>query len=127
MGRPRKEETPKKLTEQEFLLQNPNATPYNMVTAGVITAKRFEELSKAPEPVRQKIHEEEEGEEIQKIKPEIVKPTQVFIQPQLTSFTPTPNGTRVYLKDKKTAKTTLMSRGSAEREKKKYPNRYEII
>lgn len=123
-GRPKKEE--KKLTEQEYLSQNPNATAYEMVKAGVINQSRFDELSKAPEPVKMadKMQVQEEIP-MQKVKPTIVITNPII--PQLSSLAIPENKGRAYLKDKITGKSTLMSRGSAEREKKKYPNRYEII
>lgn len=116
MGRPPKSvQTPqdKKQTEQEYLAEHPNATPYELLTAEIITQARFAELDKMPDPVQQKV------------KPTIV--IQKPIEPQLTSFTVAENRARVYLKDKTNGKSTLMSRGSAEREVKKYPRRYEII
>lgn len=120
MGRPKKED---KLTEQEFLEQNPSATPYELLSEGIITQKRYEELVALPEPVKQEVKEIPPHKETERVKPTIV--THKII-PELTSFS-APKGTRVYLKDKVSGKSTLMSKGSAEREKRKYPNRYEII
>lgn len=126
MGRPPKE--PKKTNEQEYLAQHPNSSPYDLLMAGVINQSRFDELSKAPEPVNMadKLQvQEEKPLEQQKVKPTIVITNPII--PKLSDLAIPQNKGRAYLKDKTTGKSTLMSRGSAEREKKKYPNRYEIL
>ena len=110
--------------EEKYRSEHPNATPYEMLTEGVITQKRFDELNIMPEPQKPVMHEKEE-KEMAKVKPTIVITNPII--PELTSFVQPSYGGRVHLKDKTTGKATLMSRGSAEREVKKYPNRYEII
>jgi hypothetical protein len=41
------DETPKKQSEKEYLTEHKDATPYDMLMAGVITQDRFAELDKS--------------------------------------------------------------------------------
>ena len=136
--------------EQRYLKENPEATPYDLLMAGVITQERFNELSEVADKGVQTVDEFKENKPAQKTqsvkdfldnkpKPQTqsvqefvasnkLRPTKIVEHRTMPKTSPAPQalGTHSYLTDKITGKTTKMARASAERELRKYPTRYTI-
>lgn len=114
-----------KTKEQKYLDSNPDATPYDMLMAGVINQERFDELEGANNGnATQAVDEFLQNKSARPSKVIVHETDPKPIQPRLSTHAA---GTaRVFLLDKKMGKTTAMARGAAERMVRKYPQRYEI-
>lgn len=120
MARPRKEEAPKvakKLTEQQFLEQNPEATSYQMLLAGVITEERYNEINRTPAGVKVEVKEV----------PNLVKPRLTQISnPYKVQENVYESNRDVVLVEKSSGKRTSLSLVAAKKELIKYPNKFII-
>lgn len=115
--------------EERYRKDNPDATPYDLLSAGAIDQARYNDLISHEQKSAIAVKpQESEDLNIKPAASDKLIPNKVIqhrAAPKLSQQN-TPKSGNVYLYDKTLNKTTWMSRGAAEREVRKYPHRYSI-
>jgi hypothetical protein len=110
--------------DKKIIKENPNATPYELLSEHKLSQAAYDELVAASDA--REASKTGGGEKLNKLVPNIVKKTTIA-EPVLSPVHHTHHGNdTIMLRDKSTGSEFRLSKYAGERWLRKHPNRYEL-